>query len=107
MNQTGGNDMATRLENEAVRLFDAHRDKGFTTSQVPAQLAKLLEEVGEFVEAVAKGDVSEACMEAGDVAWLLVDILNVMGSPYLLAVGMSQALEKLQRRHGENEPRKG
>ena len=95
--------MSTRLEHDAIRLFDFHRDTGFTTSNQPQQLAKLLEEVGEFVEAVANNDKANALMEAGDVAWLLVDILKVMGSEYLLAVGMASSLEKLKIRHGSEQ----
>ena len=64
------------------------------------QIEKLLEEVGEFVAAVMQGNVDDAVMEAGDVAWLLVDILNVMNSKYLLATGMGIALDKLMERHG-------
>lgn len=91
--------MTTRLEMSAIELFDTHRDVGFTTSDPARQVEKLMEEVGEFVAAVMRHDSSEALMEAGDVAWLLVDILNVMGSDYLLAVGMATALEKLKDRH--------
>ncbi len=90
----------TRLEEQAIALFDCHRDRSFTTSDPSAQTAKLLEEVGEFIEAVMNGDKQNAVMEAGDVAWLLVDMLNVMGSVYLLAVGMAGALDKLTARHG-------
>lgn len=93
--------MATRLETRAITLFDAHRDTGFTSSDPATQIAKLMEEVGEFTAAVMRRDVSEALMEAGDVAWLLVDILHVLGGDYLLAVGMARSLEKLVQRHGE------
>ena len=98
-NNYGEKEMGTRLEDQAIKLFDYHRDIGFTTSDPAKQIAKLLEEVGEFVEAVMSGDKSNALMESGDVAWLLVDILNVMDSDYLLAVGMGSSLEKLQKRH--------
>ena len=92
--------MSTRLENEAIRLFDYHRDRGsFTTSNRAKQVEKLLEEVGEFIGAVMDGDQTNAQMEAGDVAWLLVDMLHVMGSDYLLATGMAMALDKLKQRH--------
>ena len=90
----------TRLEGQAIRLFDYHRDNGFTSSDPAAQAAKLLEEVGEFIEAIMRSDEEAALMEAGDVAWLLVDMLNVMGSKYLLATGMGCSLDKLQERHG-------
>ena len=89
----------TRLEERAILLFESHRDKGFTSSDPAKQTAKLLEEVGEFVEAVMQGDSAYACMEAGDVAWLLVDMLNVMGSDTLLAAGMAVSLDKLHQRH--------
>lgn len=90
----------TRLEEQATRLFDFHRDHGFTTSDKSKQVAKLMEEVGEFVEAVMNDDGDAAIMEAGDVAWLLVDILNVMDAKYLLATGMGISLDKLLARHG-------
>lgn len=90
--------MSTRLEHEGIKLFDSRRDIGFTTSNQSKQIAKLLEEVGEFAEAVMNNDKDNALMEAGDVAWLLVDILHVMGSDYLLAVGMATALDKMKHR---------
>ena len=96
--------MSTRLEHEAIALFNHNRDSGFTTSDVSMQVEKLHEEVGEFVGAVMRDDKRAALMEAGDVAWLLVDILNVLGSDYLLAVGMAGALQKLQERHGYVSP---
>ena len=99
--------MSTRLEHDAIRLFDFHRDRGFTTSNKAKQIAKLLEEVGEFVEAVINDDPLEALMEAGDVAWLLVDILHVMKSEYLLSVGMATSLEKLKQRHAIEEQEQG
>ena len=89
----------TRLEAQAIELFNKHRDKGFTSSDKAKQAKKLLEEVGEFVEAVMNDDKRNAVMEAGDVAWLLVDMLNVMDSEYLLATGMSISLQKLVDRH--------
>ncbi len=95
--------MATRLEEQAIALFDCHRDRGFTSSDPAKQAEKLLEEVGEFVGAVMRGDKLNALMEAGDVAWLLVDMLNVMDSDYLLAVGMAGSLDKLTARHGGPE----
>ena len=73
--------MSTRLEHEGIKLFDSRRDIGFTTSSKSKQIAKLLEEVGEFIEAAMNDDIDNAVMEAGDVAWLLVDILHVMGAP--------------------------
>lgn len=96
--------MGTRLEKRALVLFDERRDLsrrrgGFTSSDPTKQVEKLLEEVGEFVAAVMRKDSSSALMEAGDVAWLLVDMLHVMGSDYLLAVGMATALDKLEIRH--------
>ena len=90
--------MSTRLEHEGVKLFDSRRDIGFSTSNQPKQIAKLLEEVGEFIEAAMNNDHENAVMEAGDVAWLLVDILHVMGSDYLLATGMALALDKMKAR---------
>jgi NTP pyrophosphatase (non-canonical NTP hydrolase) len=95
----------TRLEEQAIALFNCHRDRGFTSSDPARQTEKLLEEVGEFVAAVMRGDKREALMEAGDVAWLLVDMLNVMGSDYLLAVGMAASLDKCTARHGGPEIR--
>ena len=91
----------TRLEKRALELFDEHRQSGFTSSDSAKQIEKLLEEVGEFVAAVMRKDSSSALMEAGDVAWILVDILHIMGSDYLLAVGMATALEKLESSHGK------
>ena len=91
--------MTTRLEKRALELFDEHRRGGFTSSDSTKQVEKLMEEVGEFVAAVMRKDSGSALMEAGDVAWVLVDILHVMGSDYLLAVGMNIALEKLESRH--------
>ena len=96
--------MTTRLEHQAIDLFDRHRDVGFTSSDPAKQVSKLLEEVGEFIEAVMAGDKSNAVMESGDVAWLLVDILNVMDCKYTLATGMGIALEKLQERHEPKPP---
>lgn len=91
----------TRLEEQAIALFDFHRDNGSFTSSAPGdQIQKLLEEVGEFVGAIVRGDTDNALEEAGDVAWLLVDILNVAGSRYQLAVGMAAVLDKLVQRHG-------
>ena len=90
----------TRLEEQAIALFNCHRDRGFTSSDPARQAAKLLEEVGEFVEAVMNGDKQNAVMEAGDVAWLLIDMLNVLRSDYLLAVGMAASLDKCTNRHG-------
>lgn len=90
--------MTTRLEMQAIELFNKHRDIGFTSSDKAAQIKKLMEEVGEFIEAVMNGDKMEATMEAGDVAWLLVDILNVMGANPLSS-GQFAALEKLLARH--------
>lgn len=92
--------MSTRLEHQGIKLFDYHRDSGFTISDTAKQIAKLMEEVGEFVEAIMNGDTDEATMEAGDVAWMLVDILHVAKSKYLLATGMGIALDKLIKRHG-------
>lgn len=89
--------MATRLEVRAVELFDKH----FTSSDPATQIKHLLEEIGEFVAAVMKQDSSEALMEAGDVAWLLVDILHVMDCECLLAVGMSMSLDKLEARYAK------
>jgi NTP pyrophosphatase (non-canonical NTP hydrolase) len=90
----------TRLEREAIEFFNKHRDIGFTTSSTSELLKKLLEEVGEFVEAVIEDDENrDPVMEAGDIAMLLVDILNVIGSEYSLSVGMDMALEKLKERH--------
>jgi len=93
----------TRLEQEAIKLFDKNRDEhdGFTTSNIPCQVKHLGEEVGEFIEAVMNDDTDNALMEAGDVAWLMVDILNNMQhgkEKYLLAVGMASSLQKLQER---------
>lgn len=93
--------MATRLETRAITLFDTYRDAGFTSSDPAKQVAKMMEEVGEFTAAVMTRDLPEALMEAGDVAWLLVDILHVLGCEHLLAVGMATSLEKLVQRHGE------
>lgn len=93
--------MATRLEVRAIELFNKHRDPGFASSDPAKQIEHLLEEVGEFVAAVMRQDSSEALMEAGDVAWLLVDILNVMDCKYLLAVGMEMSLDKIEARHTE------
>ena len=93
--------MATRLEERALRLFDYARDTGFTSSDKAKQVSKLLEEVGEFIEAIMNDDPRSALMEAGDVAWLLVDMLNVAGSEYLLAVGMASSLNKLEARHSK------
>jgi len=94
--------MSTRLEHEGIALFDSRRDIGFSTSIPSKQAAKLLEEVGEFIEAVMNDDCDNALMEAGDVAWLLVDMLHVMGSDYLLAVGMHSALDKMKLRLSES-----
>lgn len=101
--------MATRLEHQAIDLFDKHRDAGFTSSDNSAQIRKLMEEVGEFIEAVCNGDLKEMRMEAGDVAWLLVDIIHVRERKvaekcdrdmqhHLLSSGMASALNKLQAR---------
>ena len=91
--------MTTNLEKQAITFFDKHRDCGsFTTSDQANQIRKLSEEVGEFIEAVINKDKANAVMEAGDVAWLLVDILNVLGADQL-STGQFIALEKLHRRH--------
>ncbi|MCG8506196.1 MAG: hypothetical protein MI755_16450 [Sphingomonadales bacterium] len=92
--------MTTRMEKEAIRHFDHFRDQGYTSSDPADQIEHLLEEVGEFVGAVLKGDELEAVMEAGDVAWLLVDILHVLGSHGSLSAGMAMSLDKLIDRHG-------
>jgi NTP pyrophosphatase (non-canonical NTP hydrolase) len=91
--------MSTRLEHRAISFFDYHRSGGFALSKPSALIAKLLEEVGEFAEAVMNEDTEEAAMEAGDVGLILVDILHMMGSDYLLSTGMGIAMDKLEKRH--------
>lgn len=82
----------------ACAWFDLHRDKTFTSSNPLAQQRKLLEETGEFVEAVLSGDYENSPMEAGDVALILIDMLHVMGSPYTLAQCCQMSLNKLKDR---------
>ena len=96
--------MTPKDELLACDFFDQHRDKGYFTSSNPlAQQRKLLEEVGEFIEACLIGDIDAAAMEAGDVAWLIVDMLHVMGSPFTLDQCMEITMTKLQQRHSGDQ----
>lgn len=73
---------AENLTEIATEYFDSYRDvtpgMTFTTSEISAQVRKLMEEVGEFVETVMDRDPSHALEEAADVAWMMVDIMHVM-----------------------------
>lgn len=108
--------MTSIVEERALKLFDKHRDNGFTSSSVSVQVKKLNEEIGEFLERVMEAErarnlgmhleathISNLLDESGDVAWMLVDILHTLGVPRTLSLtdSMVIALKKLEDRHGK------
>lgn len=82
---------ASRLQDKAAAL-------GFDWPDVGGALAKLDEELAEFADARARGDIDEIRDELGDVLFVLVRIAGKLGLDAEAALGRTNA--KFERRFG-------